>query len=123
MTTLAVTGNFMAVGISAISVADYAGRVTYSVSGTYSARVVLEKSVTPAGIAWVPVTAPLVSGDSGSFDVQAHDTFRMRCLTYTSGTCDYALQATNAAATIYPTDSSGLLPGTLWNNGGVLCIA
>jgi hypothetical protein len=84
-----VSKSFTAVGTSNQISVKYGESIDYSLSGTFSASVVLQRSRN-GGISWDPVTAVLTSATSGSIQNQSPsrkaELYRIACVAFVSGT-------------------------------------
>lgn len=90
-----VSASFTATGNGTAFSVRVGDKFTYSVSGTFVATVVLEKSET-AGSSWATVINTATAADSGTLvaegkTVGAHVQYRYRCSAFTSGTAVCAL--------------------------------
>lgn len=81
--------SFTAVGNGGNLVAKHKSAITYAVSGTFVATVILERSDTN-GLSWESTGISATGSASGRFEVSSSDQgtvrFRFRCSAFTSGT-------------------------------------
>jgi lysophospholipase L1-like esterase len=99
-----VSGTFTAVGVSSTLNLNAGDEVTLAISGTYAAIVQLERALSPAESAWVPVSIAYRTANATiglTYTAKQNDRLRVRCTAYTSGTVAYALTGPSDVA-LYP---------------------
>lgn len=105
-----ISGDFTAVGVSATLALNHEDDVDYTITGSFSATVQLERALTPDESSWEIVAGPFTAAVSGRYRVEAaRERLRWRCVAFASGTASYTATDTDAIEHVWRDRAGNIL--------------